>query len=83
VDTKVISGYSSIAKKSLLRRCASRSALPVSMLLALMVSRPLEFAGFAPSTWKVPSKSENDPRTLVTIACRALNPRRVCAGSSV
>ena len=35
------------------------------------------------STWAVPSKLLNCPRTLVTIAWRATNPRREWDGSIV
>ncbi len=70
-----------MARKSLLRRWPSRSALRVSMLAARMVSSADELAGFSPSTWTVPSNSLNEPRTLVIIACRATNPMRVCSGS--
>ncbi len=53
------------------------------MLPAWMVSSTFEAAGFAESTWAVPAKSVNWPRTVVTIACRALKPRRVWVGSMV
>ena len=49
VETKVISGNSSMARKSLLRRCSSRWALRVSMLAALIVTLALELAGLSPS----------------------------------
>ena len=42
-----------------------------------------EFAGFVPSSTAVPVNSLNAPRTLVTMACRATKPIRVCAGSRV
>ena len=45
VDSKMISGYSSMAKKSLVRRWASRSALRVSMLATLIVTVALDFDG--------------------------------------
>jgi hypothetical protein len=83
VETKVISGCSAIARKSLLRRCSSRWALRVSMLAALMVTRAEERVGLAASMVAVPSNSLNAPRTLVTIACRATKPIRVWAGSRV
>jgi hypothetical protein len=81
VDLKVMTGYSSIARKSLLRRWPSRCSWPVSMLAALISMSTLDLAGSAPSIENVPSKSVNLPWTFVTIAWRALNPIRVCARS--
>ncbi len=68
VDWKVISGYWSMSKKSLLRRWASRSALRVSMLAAWTVRLRLELAGFSASKEPEPLNSLNEPRTLVTMA---------------
>ena len=48
-----------------------------------MVSLTVESAGFAVSMWAVPAKSVNWPRTVVTIACRVLKPRRRVVGSIV
>jgi len=42
-----------MAKKSLPRRWASRSALRVSMLAALIVSSRWELVGFSASTWRL------------------------------
>ncbi len=81
VETNVICGNSSMARKSLLRRCSSRWALRVSMLAAWMRRRALERDGSLPSRWAVPSNSLKAPRTLVTIACRATKPMRLCVGS--
>src|SRR5215207_2278908 len=83
VETKVISGNVSISRKSLLRRWASRCSLRVSMLSALTVTVTDDLLGSSPSSCAVPSNSLKAPRTLVTIACRATNPIRVCAGSRV
>jgi len=65
------------------RRCSSRWALRVSMLAASIVRRTLELAVLFPSTVAVPSNALNEPRTFVTIACRATKPIRVWVGSRV
>jgi hypothetical protein len=51
------------------------------MLATWMVMSALDLDGSAPSIVAVPSHSLNAPRTLVTIACRATKPRRLCAVS--
>ncbi len=79
----MISGFSTASKKSAETRWPSRSALPVSIEAVAMVRRTEEAAGFAVSTWAVPDHSENWPRTVVTIACRALKPRRLWLASIV
>ncbi len=63
---KVISGYFSTSKKSGVRRCLSRSATPVSMLVALILKSTDDFARFCGSRLMVPPKSLKRPRTLVT-----------------
>ena len=83
VLVKVMSGYCSLSKKSPERRWSSRCCWPVLMLLATMLTSTLELAGVAVSTWAVPVNSLNWPRTVATIAWRALKPRRLCAGSMV
>ena len=80
VDSKVISGYCSIARKSLLRRWASRCSCRVSMLAAWMTSLTEDWETTS-SMCTVPSNSVNCPRTFVTMACRATNPTVVCATS--
>ena len=83
VETKVISGLASASKKSPETRWPSRSGLPVSMLAVLMVTFAHDLLGSAASMWAVPSKSLKAPRTVETIACRALKPIRVWLGSMV
>ncbi len=83
VETNVMVGCSSIARKSLLRRCSSRWALRVSMLLAWIVTVAVERDGSLPSRTAVPSNSLKAPRTLVTIAWRATKPMRLWPGSRV
>jgi hypothetical protein len=56
--------------------------LPVSMLAVRMRSVTELAAGSATSRCAVPEKSPNDPRTVVTMACRARIPMRVCATST-
>ena len=70
-----------MSKKSLDRRCPSRSALRVSMLAAWIVSRSCDVLGSSASKEAEPAKSLNDPRTLVTMAWRATKPIRLCVGS--
>ena len=53
------------------------------MLAALIVSVEVDLVKSSASTTALPSTSLNAPRTLVTIACRATNPTRVCEGSMV
>src|SRR3546814_18412642 len=65
-------GNSSIAKKSLLFRWASRSALRVSMLAAWIVILAEDLDGSAASAWTVHSNSLKAPRTFVTMAWRAV-----------
>src|SRR3546814_20373202 len=67
-------GNSSIAKKSLLFRWASRSALRVSMLAAWIVILAEDLDGSAASAWTVPSNSLKAPRPFVTMAWRAVKP---------
>ena len=83
VEVNVMSGYCSLSKKSPERRWSSRCCWPVSMLLATMLISTLELAGLAVSTCAVPVNSLKEPRTVATIAWRALKPSRVCAGSMV
>ena len=83
VEAKVHSGKFSASKKSADLRWPSRSALPVATLAALIVSLTHEAAGFAVSMWAVPCHSSNEPRTLVTIACRATKPSRLWLVSMV
>src|SRR3954447_5643341 len=52
------------------------------MLSALMFTTTLLAAGFAVQTTASPVNSLNCPRTVVTIACRVLKPRREWEGSS-
>jgi hypothetical protein len=63
VETKVISGYLSISKKSLDRRWSSRCWLPVSIeaILTVAVARD---AATSSATSTAPSNSRNTPRTL-------------------
>jgi hypothetical protein len=75
-------GYFSTSKKSLLRRCASRSALPVLMLEAWTVTIADEADGLAGSSVAPPEMSVNEPRTVEIIACRTAKPSLVWAGSS-
>ena len=72
-----------MSKKSADFRWASRSALPLSMLAICAVSVALEADGLAPSRVMEALNSLNEPRTLVTMACRATKPKRVWAGSMV
>ncbi len=64
---------SSVSKKSAERRCASRSALPVSTDDRTTEASTLESSGSSPVT-KVPENSVNLPFTLLTIRWRTLNP---------
>ena len=79
VERKVISGYSFMARKSLLLRWLSRSGLRVSMLSAWMVSSTWEFAGLSPSRYKDPSKLVELPAHLAHhgVAGREADP---CVG---
>src|SRR3954452_13771845 len=63
---KVISGYFSTSKKSAERRCVSRLATPVSMLVALMWNSTEEVGRFLGSSCTVPEKALNRPRTWLT-----------------
>ena len=65
VDLKVISGNLSVSKKSALRRCLSRSATPVSMVVVLMVTLTDDAAGLALSMLTTPETSANLPLTLL------------------
>ena len=76
MERKVQVGYCSTSKKSAERRWPSRSGLPVLIEPGVMVSAIEEADGLAVSTWAVPSNSPNWPRTLVTMAWRAVKPSR-------
>ena len=62
--TNVRVGKRSVEKKSSERRCASRSATPVSMLAALISMAIDEAAGCCSSKVMVPLKSAKRPRTF-------------------
>ena len=66
VLTKVISGKVSTSKKSALRRCASRSAVPVETD-AVWMATVATLSASSSATSTVPETSENDPRTLLTM----------------
>ena len=83
VELKVMSGYLSCSKKSPESRWPLRCSLRVSTLATFTVAVALLFSGFAPSMWISPSNSLKPPRTLVTMACRAMNPTELCATSKV
>ena len=65
VLSKVMVGYVSTAKKSSLRRCASRSGVLVSMLAAWISKLTDDCAGWASLKVMVPAKSAKRPRTFV------------------
>ncbi|CAB5024458.1 unannotated protein [freshwater metagenome] len=65
---KVRAGNCSASRKSALVRWPSRSALPVLMLAAWMVSVVDELAGVAPSRASEPSNSAKRPCTLAIMA---------------
>ena len=53
-------------------------------MLAVLIRMDTVLAGgFAASRWATPPKSVKAPRTVVTIACRARMPIRVCAMSTM
>src|SRR3954471_5897306 len=79
LDANAISGYRSTSRKSAERRCASRSALPVSMLAVRMRIDTELAGGSAGSRRAAPLKSVKAPRIVVTIAWRARMPLRVWA----
>ena len=81
VLTKVMVGKRSTSKKSALRRCSSRWSLRVSTLADWIVTVAREFDRSSRSASNSPSSSLKEPRTVVTIACRAENPRREWPGS--
>ena len=80
VDLNEIFGKLATSKKSGDWRCPSRSALRVS-IEAAEISILIEAAPSA--TTAEPVYSLNEPRTLVTIAWRALKPTRLCDASMV
>src|SRR4051794_18905629 len=82
VETKAICGYCSSARKSLVQVLV---ALGVAGVDAGGVDGHADAGdgGLAPSMTAVPSNSLNEPRTFVTIACRATKPMRVWVGSRV
>ena len=80
---KDITGYWSCSKKSPDSRWPLRCSLRVSTLATVTEASALLFSGFAPSTWILPSNSLKPPRTLVTIACRAMNPTELWAVSKM
>ncbi len=83
VEANVISLFTSTSKKSALRRCASRSGDPVLTEASCTATEAVEPLGLAASMTMVPATSSNAPRTLVTMAWRAMKPRRVWLGSMV
>src|SRR5882672_8871795 len=70
LPTKRSSGYCATSKKSGDFRCASRSATPVSMLDASIVTATVAFEKSPSGTWMVPDQRANDPRTLAITRCR-------------
>ncbi len=58
-------GCVSTAKKSSLRRCLSRSGVPVSMLEACTSKRTVDVVGASALKSMAPPKSVNRPRTFV------------------
>lgn len=83
VERKVIRGNFSASKKSPLTRWPSRSLIPVSTLAIFTSIEAEELAGSLPSSFREPSWSAKEPRTLVTMACRTVKPMLLCAGSIV
>ena len=78
----VITGNLATEKKSSLRRCASRSGVPVSMLAVLIENLSEDAAAFAGSNWTVPVKSVKWPRTFVS-RWRTWKPTSECVLSIV
>src|SRR5690606_9527581 len=71
------------SKKSALRRCASRSGEPVSMLAVWMETSHQERSGSSLSRWRVPANSLKRPRTVVNIMCLVENSTVEWVGSMV
>src|SRR3984893_1709463 len=67
--TKPSSGYCATSKKSGDFRCPSRSATPVSMLDASIVTTTVAFEKSPSGTWMVPDQRANDPRTFAITRC--------------
>src|SRR5207344_2072937 len=73
--TKRSSGYCATSKKSGDFKWPSRSATPVSMLDASIVTATVAFEKSPSGTWRVPDHRANDPRTLAITRCLTENCR--------
>lgn len=78
VETKVIVGYWSMAKKSLVRRWASRSAFLVLIEAMSTVTSTRESCGFSAAV-TVASNVSKTPLTLLMARWRTLKPISVWA----
>src|SRR3954452_18371818 len=79
----VIRGCAWTSKKSALRRCSSRTGLPVQIFAASISPSKVDSRHVLQSNSRRPCMSLKSPRTQVTIMCMERNSTSVWPGSSI
>ena len=78
----MMSGWRAASRKSIERRCASRSGTCVSMLLASMATSTDDAPGTASANRKLPDQRVKWPRTVEMTMWRTEKPMLECALST-